>query len=100
MANLVELGIACDGSYLDCVGSDGILQSLVLEMRSPLNSELSISTCRSRDLRLIVSPLWLAIRLKKADRECIAFAILEKRNFKVLFYGHLMDSNEATHCEP
>lgn len=52
MANLVELGIACDGSDLDCVGSDGILQILVLEMRSPLNSELSISTCRSGDLLL------------------------------------------------
>lgn len=47
MDDMMEIGVACDGSGLDGVGSDGILHVLVLGMRSPSNSELSFSACRT-----------------------------------------------------
>lgn len=41
MANLVELGFACGGKTL-CIGSDGILQVLVVWKESSSNLELEI----------------------------------------------------------
>ena len=74
MANLVELGVTRDGSAFVYDGSAGILQALVLEMRSTLDSDSSLSACKYEDLRLIVSPLWLALSYRKANQECTTAA--------------------------
>lgn len=50
MANLIELGVACDGLGFDYDGWDGILQVLMLEMRSPLNLDSSLLDCENGDL--------------------------------------------------
>lgn len=66
-ANMMKLGITCDGSDLDYASSDGVPQVLVLEMKSPSNLEPSLSTYIARDLWLTTIPLRLAVRLQKAS---------------------------------